>query len=349
MVDLDFPPVDLVARVKSFKAINRRGRATRAMQGPEPYLKTRQVAQALGVSVSTVKRWVDAGELRANRTVGKHRLIPRSEAERFAQAHGLKFDLRAAAVGDGRLTAEADPELEGLPEGPATHEINAELVESFVTTLRRGRVLDAHDIVVATFRTAGAVRLADELVRPAMERIGHDWEEHGLDVFQEHRATRAIKQALMELNQRLQMAARHRPPGPLALGAAPEHDPYTLPGLLCELALREQGWDVTNLGVNLPLASLAKATRAHRPRLVWLSVTYLVDPAAFLREYASFHEIASATGAAVALGGQALTPDLRARLVAASFGDRMAHLAEFARRMRPDVVATQDRTSPDHL
>jgi excisionase family DNA binding protein len=323
------------------------------MQGPEPYLKTRQVAQALGVSVSTVKRWVDAGDLPANRTVGKHRLIPRSEAERFARTHGLKFDLRAAAAGDGRLTVEADGDVDGeayaVPEGLVPRGIDAELIEGFVTTLRRGRVLDAHDILLATFREAGAVRLADELVPPAMERIGHDWEEHGLDVFQEHRATRAIKQALMELNQRLQMAARHRPPGPLALGAAPEHDPYMLPGLLCELALREQGWDVTNLGVNLPLASLAKATRAHRPRLVWLSVTHLVDPAAFLREYASFHEVASASGAAVALGGQALTPELRARLVAASFGDRMAHLAEFARRIRPDVAATQDRTSPDHL
>jgi excisionase family DNA binding protein len=317
------------------------------MQGPEPYLKTRQVAQALGVSVSTVKRWVDAGELSANRTVGKHRLIRRSEAERFARDRNLKFDMREAL--DGRATSEADIEAEAEVEELCPREIDAELVESFVTTLRRGRVLDSRDILVAAFRSVGAVRLADDLVRPAMARIGHDWEEHGLDVFQEHRATRAIKQTLMELNQGLQIETRHRPPGPLALGATPEHDPYMLPGLLCELALREQGWDVTNLGVNLPLASLAKAIRAHRPRLVWLSVTHLVDPPAFVREYASFHEVASAAGAAVALGGQALTPDLRARLVAASFGDRMAHLAEFARRMRPDAVATQDRTSPDHL
>jgi hypothetical protein len=33
----------------------------------------------------------------------------------------------------------------------------------------------------------------------------------------------------------------------------------------------------------------------------------------------------------VIVGGQALSQDLRSKLVYASFGDRMAHLAEFAR------------------
>ena len=44
-------------------------------------------------------------------------------------------------------------------------------------------------------------------------------------------------------------------------------------------------------------------------------------------------------GAAVILGGRAFDPELRSRLMYASFGDRMAHLAEFARRMLP-VAAT---------
>ena len=38
---------------------------------------------------------------------------------------------------------------------------------------------------------------------------------------------------------------------------------------------------------------------------------------------------------AVILGGRALGADLRARLDYASFGERMAHLAEFARGLSP--------------
>jgi excisionase family DNA binding protein len=59
------------------------------MSAADSPLKTRQVARALGVSVSTIKRWVDSGNLQAARTVGKHRLIRVSDALRFAHAQGL--------------------------------------------------------------------------------------------------------------------------------------------------------------------------------------------------------------------------------------------------------------------
>ena len=56
--------------------------------------------------------------------------------------------------------------------------------------------------------------------------------------------------------------------------------------------------------------------------------------ATFVREYLSFYAVAAANDAAVIVGGQALSPELRARLLYASHGDRMAHLWEFARRIR---------------
>ena len=52
---------------------------------PSDYLKTQTVASVLGLSVSTVKRWVDSGTISAVRTEGKHRLIPKSEAIRLAR------------------------------------------------------------------------------------------------------------------------------------------------------------------------------------------------------------------------------------------------------------------------
>ena len=41
------------------------------MIAAETYLKTERVAKALGVSASTIKRWVDSGTIKAVRTVGK--------------------------------------------------------------------------------------------------------------------------------------------------------------------------------------------------------------------------------------------------------------------------------------
>jgi hypothetical protein len=111
--------------------------------------------------------------------------------------------------------------------------------------------------------------------------------------------------------------------------------------LLGELVLRELGWEVRNLGCNLPLRSLAEAVVRHQPRLVFISAGYLKDEDQFVREYQSFHVKAAAVGAAVIVGGRALGPGLRSRLVYASHGENMAHLAEFARRLSPPESAAE--------
>lgn len=283
-------------------------------------LKTRQVAAALGVSVSTVKRWVDAGLLGGTRTVGKHRLVRLREAIRFAQEQGLPLS-GFAQVSATKLTALQD--LDAV----------------------RDRLIDAvwcgdERIVKEILRTVvrsgmGVVTLADRLIRPVMEYIGHGWATGELDVFQEHQATQMIQSALSDLLERVAPSQSEAGSRPIALGATPEGDPYTLALLLGELVLREAGWDVRNLGPNLPLASLANAVVEYRPRLVFLSVSHLQDEPQFIEEYTAFYRTAAAHDVAVMLGGRALRTDLRQQLVSAGFGERLAHLAEFARRLVP--------------
>jgi excisionase family DNA binding protein len=48
-----------------------------------PNLTTGKVAKLLGVSDTTVRRWVQDGKLRCSGTVGKHRRFERAEIERF--------------------------------------------------------------------------------------------------------------------------------------------------------------------------------------------------------------------------------------------------------------------------
>ena len=285
-------------------------------------LRTQQLAEALGVSVSTIKRWVDSGALRATRTIGKHRMVPVSEAIRFARTQNLPH-------------AELQTLLGG---GPARFKtIDDAAVAALADALREGRAAEVRKRIAGAYAgLADAARLADDLIRPAMEQLGYEWEAGTLDIYHEHRATRIIEAIVMDLIGKV--TASDPPLGtPLAIGATPERDPYTLANLFCELALRELGWEVVNLGPSLPLASLAKAVRAYRPALVWLSIQHMSDPERFVRDYQAFHAAASAVGTAVCLGGAGLSPALRARLIAASFGERVAHLAEFARRLRPST------------
>ena len=103
----------------------------------EPYLRTQQVAKELGVSVSTIKRWVDSGAIRAARTVGKHRLIPLSEAVRLAKEQGLP---------EGRIQG-----LAGITED--------RLVEFLEPLLRDGRALEAIKLIHAFHATGRAPRI----------------------------------------------------------------------------------------------------------------------------------------------------------------------------------------------
>jgi excisionase family DNA binding protein len=59
---------------------------TDAASPPSSY-STAYVARRLGVSVPTVQRWVDAGHLRAWKTVGGHRRIEAESAERLFRSH----------------------------------------------------------------------------------------------------------------------------------------------------------------------------------------------------------------------------------------------------------------------
>ena len=288
------------------------------MVDSETYLRTSQVADALGVSVSTAKRWIDSGEIEATRTVGKHRMVPRSSVVRFAERRTIAAE--KLALGPS-----------GLPAGTFAEGT----VELLVESLKAGRSEAARSLIASAHGAAGAAMLGDRLIRPAMDRIGHGWLVGNWDVYQEHRASRIVMAALQ---QRIAAAPAATAPRPVAVGAAPEGDQYVLPGLLCELTLVDGGWDVHNLGVDLPLRSLASAVRDLRPRLAFLAASHLADPDRFIHEYAYFYEAAFRAGTAIVVGGRALAPDIRPRLVYASCGERLAHLAEFAR----SVLAAPD-------
>ena len=49
----------------------------------KPLLSPRELAQAIGVSESSLKRWADAGQIRVARTAGGHRRISIADAVRF--------------------------------------------------------------------------------------------------------------------------------------------------------------------------------------------------------------------------------------------------------------------------
>ena len=274
-----------------------------------------QLAPIIGVSESTIKRWIDAGHLKAEKTVGGHRKIALPNLLAFLRSRGRTVP-SLEALG---LLAERHADPEGAPGTP----------EALAGLLLRDGTDVARTLILEQFRGGRALDdLLDRLVAPAMARVGTEWAEGKIEVYQEHLATLRLWRILVELRGLLPTPSDR---APLALGGAPEGDPYFLPTLMAELTLADMGWRTVNIGPNTPVASLFEAVMRHRPRLVWLSVTSMKPHASFFEGYPRLFESAQAKGASVVIGGQGLTATLQDRLVASGFGTRLAHLKAFAR------------------
>ncbi len=288
---------------------------------PPRYLNTATVARALGVSVTTVKRWVDEGVLPAHKTAGGHRKILIQDAVRLIHKERLPFaDL--SLLTDGKSQDVANPEV-----------VSSQLFDA----LADGAADSVRSLLVEAYRSGMAIEtLADAVISPAMKKIGHVWQEGNLDVYEEHRGTQLILAALHDLRSRLEPSLSPNPP--LALGGSAEGDHYLLASLLSELLLLENGWEAINLGPNLPLISLRQAMNDCKPQLVWLSVSYIADPPSFVHGFRELARAAERAQVPVIVGGQALTPEIKLALPHAQFGADLSYLRDVARKLHPGMA-----------
>ncbi|HVW00121.1 MAG TPA: helix-turn-helix domain-containing protein [Planctomycetaceae bacterium] len=286
---------------------------------PPQYLSTPQAAEVLGVSVSTIKRWVDEGVLPAHKTPGGHRKLTRADVLALARSGDLPRGDLAALGGARSGRRPADP-------GATANALFEALMQG------EGSLVNA--VISGAYRAGFSVEaIADQIVAPTMTRVGHDWETRRIDVWHEHRATQLCSAALYDLKDELELRAeRNRP---VAVGGAPEGDPYLLPSLLAQLVLLDAGWDAVNLGPNTPLSSLIAALRELRPRLLWLSVTHIENTPRFVHACRDLCQAAEQAGVAVAVGGQALTDAVRSTIPYTAYGDRLHSLGAFARTLHP--------------
>jgi excisionase family DNA binding protein len=308
------------------------------IQEPSGSLSPKDFAAALGVSESSVKRWVDDGKIRALRTPGGHRRIAVSEAIRFVRATAAPLP-RADLLGLRELRGRSVAAGSDL----------AAVSEAFHRALIDGRALEARTLIVQAFISgASLAELCDGPVRAALTRIGDLWHHDQAGVFVEHRAT-AIVVEVLSLLRSLTVVEEG---APRAVGCAPAGDPYVIPTLAVATVLAGEGFDVTNLGPETPMLSLALAIERVRPAFVWISASTAAGADAISAGVESVLRAAHGMGAAVAVGGRCFDGGSH-RVPTGIFECRLtAELAAFARGLQTasgalDAPQGADRSEPD--
>lgn len=284
-------------------------------------LSPKELAHAIGVSESSLKRWVDQGLVSATRTAGGHRRITVQEAIRFIRTTRQQL-VHPEMLGISGIAQEGLQDL-----GKASREdVSGQLTEF----LRSGAEREACSLIVGLFLNGTAFHdIIDGPVRSSMNELGalylHD--ENG--IFIEHRATEICVQAVRQIRLFLDTSSMNV----VALGGAPSGDPYQLPTLCAATTLASEGLHAVNLGPDTPLETILKAVETEPPGLVWLSVSHLDADLLKPRAFKDFVGSLRDKNIPLAIGGSqadALEPAQYSNVILCQ---NMVQLGSFARGM----------------
>ena len=227
----------------------------------------KQVALALGVSESSVKRWCDSGRVQAERTAGGHRKMTLAAVLELVRETGHPV-IHPAALGMVAVSARHKP-----------CEVRGQLHEALLD----GDEAACRELILGLYQQgASIVAIGDELIGPVFQQIGEGWQRGDVTIHQERASCAIVVAAMHELRRMLPPPAAD---APLALTATPLQDFAEVPIGLVELVLRACGWRIVSAGCALPVEEIARAIVQHRPDVVCLSVTHLADAETYITQH----------------------------------------------------------------
>jgi excisionase family DNA binding protein len=282
------------------------------------YLTTKEVARLCRVSDATVKRWEDAGLLKSERTSGKHRRFRAEEVARFQREQGL-----------GQKVCHGDQSV--LSSAVRRKNLGCSNTTLF-DLLVSGCEEETANFMIGTFLQGTELTdIFDDLLSPALRRIGELWYEGELSVAQEHLASRAAHYGVHKLRTSLPLPEMT---GKIAFCAAFEGDLHELPAYLAQVTIENEGWEVMNFGANTPFFSLTEEIRQYTPQAVCLSAAYLENLDRLAHDFKQIRETAGRLKIPLLLGGKPFEDDnIRRRFPANFYAETFAEVAHFVERL----------------
>ena len=200
-----------------------------------------QAAEVLGVHYMTAYRYVRLGLLDAYKVGGTWRV-------------------NQTALDTFRARSVVEPERDATSTSTSQRKRRAPWADRLERRLLAGDAQGSWGVIEAALASGASL---DEIYRnvlsPAMVAIGQRWERGDLDIAVEHGATVIAMRMIGRLGPRF--AHRGRTRGTVVL-AAPAHETHSLPVAMLADLVRQAGWNVVDLGADVPAESLVRAAMA---------------------------------------------------------------------------------------
>ena len=257
---------------------------------PGTSVSLQEAARRLKVHYMTVYRYVRSGRLPARQVNGEWR-VALADVREFSSSRNAR-SAPVGRVGRGRrATADWAGRFEHcLVAGD----------EAGAQRLLDDALVSGHDLF----------SLYLEVVAPALVAIGVRWQRGELQIHEEHRASNIVARLFARVSARF----AHRGPslGTIVIGG-PSGERHGLALTMVADLLRSRGWNVSDIGTDVPATSFAAAVRGvDQLRAVCIGVT-LEESTAHAREAILAVRGAVPVGVTVVVGGAAIRDEASAR------------------------------------
>ena len=252
-------------------------------------LTLQEVADLLGVHYMTAYRYVRLGLLEASKVAGTWQVTPAALAE---------LRDRSAVV----------------PASPVRGRRRAPWAERLEHRLVAGDARGSWSVIEAALAAGAELdEVYLDIVAPALRTIGQRWADGTLDVAVEHRASVITGRLLGRLGPRFHRRGRRR--GTVVLGA-PAGEHHALPLALLADVVLGRGWDVSDLGADVPARSFARTAAATQQlRMVGVSISTPESIRAGEETIAALR--GALNGVPILAGGHAVVDEAQARAIGA--------------------------------
>ncbi len=283
-----------------------------------------ELAAVIGVSQSSVKRWVDAGHIPVSRTAGGHRRISRSAALQFIRTKKMRV-VRPDLLGI--------PDLRDVKQPIEAGRISGEFLHGLMAAGKTEQVRQS--LTAAYLGGMSLAELFDGPIRDGLERVGEVWRTDQRGIFIEHGATCIVIDVISQLAGLTESPSAD---APLAVGAAPKDDPHLIPTQMAGVVLQEAGWRTINMGADTPVHAIYDAVEAHQPEVVWLALKTR-QPMPQFREIVAMSERLAAEGVTMIVGGVEAERTRQHWPESVRVVPTMVELASIAHRLRVEKAA----------
>jgi DNA-binding transcriptional MerR regulator len=249
------------------------------------------LSRRTGVAPDTLRKWEQRYRiLQPSRTAGGQR--------RYSERDVARVEWLCERLREGYRIGEAANLLgtAGVTPARTAHDH----LEAILAAVGLGEPAAIGLLVDQAFALHDVDETLEEILAPLLREVGERWQRGELTVAEEHVVSETVRSRLGHLLADAGGGVR----GTVVLACAPG-ERHELGLMMLAIALRRDGWKVTYLGADTPLAEAAELARRQSARVLGISVT--TGSIAELPLLENVQVVLGGTGAGAYTGGLAET------------------------------------------